>query len=1081
MPTVPATPPRVGMMATVRQRRALVTDVHDHAGHGGVLHLVRVEYTDSDGPPDDTLLWELEADARVISPRSLPRVEDTGPMPAADFDAIQRAARWLALSPYHGSAAPAAAPLAAPLFGAVQLDDFQLRPLATALQMPRVALMLADDVGLGKTIEAGLLLSELLMRRRLRRVLILCPAALRQQWRQELQTKFAIPFDLVDRDSTHQLRQRLGLDANPWLTFPRIIASYHYLKQEDVLADFRAVCQQAHRDAARLPWDLLIVDEVHNLAPAVTGHDSDLARMLREVCRWFEHRVFLSATPHNGYTRSFTGLLELLDPVRFTQQQELSARDRQRLGQVVIRRLKRDLNAYDRAQGRTPRFPDRKPEAKPVFFGPAERALAAAFDSFRKAARAQLLPQGRAAERAGSFAIEILNKRLLSCPSTFADSWHRFKEGLAPGEDEADLAEVVAAQRAAEADLDNDQEAECRRRQATRVAGAWFRRLQPLLQAPIQAVDAALARLGLVPDAAGQLPPPAADARLDCLLNLIGAHLRDSDRWMPDERLIVFTEYKTTLDYLAAALRAQPFMDDPARLRVLYGGLDETERESIKAAFNDPGDPVRLLLATDAASEGLNLQETARLVLHYDIPWNPARLDQRNGRLDRHGQARDVLVFHFTAESDADFLFLSRVMEKIEQVREDLGSMSELFESAFQRRFHEHHDQAAVLADLERGLAAPRRRTEVPIQDAARMAEDEAAAARHAAFARELDLSPETLRTTLTAALRADVPGDPLAGPDARGWYRLAQIPPAWRRLVDDALRTDAGAAQLGAKLALAFDPALFLQSCGARRVFRPPREAALLHLGHPLVRHALARLAHARYEGHERSQSRWTIRRGAVPPGADALLLLTVEEQAVNAWREPFHHWVQTTRWPVCAGRLGAPLPALPAAADRPGREDLRPDTIRRARDLWSAVEGDVKDWLTARGHALTADLRAELAAAGERERAAHTDLFRQRRAELDKALAQDVRALEAELAQLRDELDQPYLAASLTAQELRGQDAGAELARRREQHQHMRDLLQKEEQRLFANVLPARHTLRGAAMVFPVTVELRLPEVPA
>src|SRR5690606_7938778 len=121
----------------------------------------------------------------------------------------------------------------------------------------------------------------------------------------------------------------------------------------------------------------------------------------------------------------------------------------------------------------------------------------------------------------------------------------------------------------------------------------------------------------------------------------------------------------------------------------------------IKDAFNDPAAPVRVLLATDAASEGLNLQETARLLLHFEIPWNPSRLEQRNGRLDRHGQARDVTVYHFTSDDDADLRFLRRVVGKVEQIREDLGAVGELFDAAFARRFVDLEDGDTVTDMLD--------------------------------------------------------------------------------------------------------------------------------------------------------------------------------------------------------------------------------------------------------------------------------------------------------------------------------------------------------------------------------------------
>jgi SNF2 family DNA or RNA helicase len=339
--------PRVGLFATVRNRRGLTTSVEPFDGPTGRLHLVQIEYKDDQFPRDERLIWELEPASRLLEPTALPNVGSGDPMPAEDFDALLRATRWSAATPFldpDGSGPLERLPVASPFHGAVQVDDFQLVPLLKALRMPRVNLLLADDVGLGKTVEAGLILSELLLRRRLQRVLVLTPASLRLQWRDEMWDKFSLPFDLVDRAQTHALRRRLGMDANPWRSFSRIIASYHYLRQEDVLEQFLAACRTPE-GSPHLPWDLLIVDECHNLMPSAFGDDSDLCRMLRLLAPQFEHRLFLSATPHNGHTRCFTGLLEILDPVRFSQTDQLREAERGRVQQVVIRRLKREINA----------------------------------------------------------------------------------------------------------------------------------------------------------------------------------------------------------------------------------------------------------------------------------------------------------------------------------------------------------------------------------------------------------------------------------------------------------------------------------------------------------------------------------------------------------------------------------------------------------------------------------------------------------------------------------------------------------------------------------------------------------------
>jgi hypothetical protein len=199
------------------------------------------------------------------------------------------------------------------------------------------------------------------------------------------------------------------MDANPWRAFSRIIASYHYLRQEDVLAEFLAACRTPE-GSPHLPWDLLIVDECHNLMPSPFGDESDLCRMLRLLAPQFEHRLFLSATPHNGHTRSFTGLLEILDPVRFSQTDELKKAEKERIQQVVLRRLKREINA----RMNPPRFCRRNPpQALVLKLSAQEVALSVAFDDFRTAIRKLISSGETRRRRAGCFAVEILGKRLL--------------------------------------------------------------------------------------------------------------------------------------------------------------------------------------------------------------------------------------------------------------------------------------------------------------------------------------------------------------------------------------------------------------------------------------------------------------------------------------------------------------------------------------------------------------------------------------------------------------------------------------------------------------------------------------------
>ena len=788
--------------------------------------------------------------------------------------------------------------------------------------MPRVSLLIADDVGLGKTVEAGLILTELLLRRRIQRVLVLTPASLRQQWRDELKEKFALGFEVVDRPRTERLRRELGMDANPWRSFSRIVASYHYLRQPDVLEQFRTACR-APNGSPHLPWDLLIVDECHNLMPSPFGKDSDLCSMLRLVAPQFEHRLFLSATPHNGHTRSFTGLLEMLDPVRFSRTSEMTPTMRGRVEDVVVRRLKREIDAGAGA----PRFCRRHPpQAIPLVLDPRETALIAAFEAFRNAIRRLVANSAKRRRRAGHFAVEIFGKRLLSCPTAFAESWRRARQGFA--EEAADEAALQAAEHSWRQETGDDRETEQRGATAATVAGAWLKNFAGDLQDEMQRIEQALDALGF--DLNG--PPiteqtPRVDARFNALAALIDRLLLRAGDFREDERLIVFTEYKTTLDYLARRL-GERF--PPERVHTLFGtggaqGMTDADRELVKAAFNDPQAPVRILVATDAASEGLNLHRTARYLLHYDCPWNPSRLEQRNGRLDRYGQARDLTTHHFVSDGDDDLRFLAHVIAKADGIREDLGAVNEVFDRAAHRRLIQGDDIAAVQADLDAGINAKRGAAQIDADatvapgswNESGQSESTREVALLEAMAEEIDLHPEALGDTLETAM-AITGGRPQLRPAAElGFHRLLQPDlRGWRELIDESVRIGG---EQGPVPQLAFSAEPFIQRLGNLSVFLTRRDALLMHLAHPLMRRALGVLARRRYPG-ELQVSRWTVRRGEVPTGAEAAVLFSVEELAVNALRETFHCWLRTTAFPVRRGHLGEPLPHAWARQHRAG-----------------------------------------------------------------------------------------------------------------------------------------------------------------
>jgi superfamily II DNA or RNA helicase len=1005
-------------------------------------------------------------------------------MPAEDFDALLRATRWSAATPFiapDGSGPLGQLPLASPFHGAVQVDDFQLVPLLKALRMPRVSLLIADDVGLGKTVEAGLILTELLLRRRIQRVLILTPAALRLQWRDEMWDKFSLPFDLVDRDETHALRRRLGMDANPWRSFSRIITSYHYLRQDDVLEQFLAACRTPE-GSPHLPWDLLILDECHNLMPSAFGTDSDLCRMLRLVSPQFEHRLFLSATPHNGHTRCFSGLLEILDPVRFSQTDQLLEAERSRVRQVVIRRLKREINSRTNPPKFCTRLP---PQAIVLSLTPHEVALSTAFDAFRRSIRSLIADERGTRQRTGNFAVEILGKRLLSCAVAFADSWQRCQLGLAEDQPAPD-AEVHAAQRSLETETGDDRETHSRVSTAASVVGAWLKSVADPLQPQINALNHALAALQL------NQPPqelteinPLADSRYNALEELITRLLLNSTststpRWRDDERLVVFTEYKTTLDYLLRRLSAR-FGSD--RILTLFGGMDDAERADVKSRFNDPAHPVRILVATDAAAEGLNLQRTARFLLHFDCPWNPSRIEQRNGRIDRHGQPRDVSIFHFVTDQDQDLAFLAHIIRKADEIREDLGSANEIFDQAAHRRLIAGENARDVAADLDRQV----RHITGRIRIDADATIDTASEGRDAdtqlkALAAEIDLDPQALRDTLESAMAIRGGRPQLDCSDSPRTCKLINPSlPGWNEVIDESLRRPQTGGSLGPVSRIAFDTSPFLETVGQRLVFSPRPDVLMAHLSHPMLQHAVATLTRRRFPGTSDEVSRWTVRLAPLPPDTDAWILLSLEELAVNDLRETFHHWVRTVIFPVTNGTLLPPLPHTSALLLRGARTTHDTAHHNAARILFDDIEPDLKRRITSHTTQLTQSLLTQLEDTGKTARAEEDTRYRSRQAEVSSLIAANTLArLQREIEELSKQRREGTLfdeARRLDDINRSIEEKQAEIQRRTRHHSEVRDQLERERERILKFLLPKRYAMSGTAQVFPVSIEIRLP----
>jgi superfamily II DNA or RNA helicase len=908
--------PEVGQAVRVRNRLATVRAVEPYGSRtgSGRLHIVEIEYLDDWRYPEaEQLLWEVEATATVLGSTSLPGVDANRPDNPEALQSFVNAHRWTRLNRLRDSEDIKDEPLLGVWNSAIQVHAYQLEPVLKALAMPRVSLLLADGVGLGKTIQAGLVLEELLLRRR---ILVVCPAMLQRQWQYELRRKFNLDFRIIDSDSTFKLRREMGIDTNPWKAFPRIITSMDYLRMPDIRQQFLQASgagadaeTNGNRTTAHAPWDLLIVDEVHHFAPQSGSRASQRTQLLREIRFLFEHRIFASATPHNGKTVCFTGVLELLDPIRFQMTTEMDAKDRAHLDEVRIRRLKDDINK----QSIRPPFAEQLPPVElKLILSSQETALYAALRDYRRKGHAALSNASAAERWLGQFIFSLMTKRLLSCPFAFARTWWRHLEGdLEPDEGSLfDMARVSAEK--AEEQSKSDDERSVLEEDAARYSGAYFRSRGQTTDDLQRRVNHSLEALGYDRKTAEDQDKLAAlskksDSKTEALVRWVKQNLFSNGKLRDDERLIVFTEYKETLFYLEQRFLQEGF--DKNTLRLLYGGMSVDDFEAVKMEFEDPSAAVRLLLATDAASEGINMQEACRWVIHYDIPWSPSKLQQRNGRVSRHGQVRDVSVHYFRCDQEEDMDFLFYVAQKVEQVRQDLGSVERIFDAAIHRHFRGTPTPVQQMNLLvEQELARSPEKQELGVTPANHLA-DLTKRARELLENTDsrLGISSDALVSILKAAIAVEGQGSLEEITGRPGFYRL-KPPPHWEGLARQTLtvgpRTD--------RMELVFDSALVEEEVSGRRVLRLKKHQVLLRLGHPIMRQAMATLCRQLHDPTGQDPIyRWSLA-ALHRSGFEALLIFYYTITAINELREPLHE---------CAAKLPGELNPLAVAgfASRP------------------------------------------------------------------------------------------------------------------------------------------------------------------
>ena len=820
--------PSPGDIVVARGRHWLVTEVRpsslppDPRSRDGAEGetLVSLSSVEDDGIGEElSVLWEVEPGRRILEARTLPdpaqgRFDEPEVM-GAFLDAL----RWGTVTNAESTV------LQAPFRSGIAIEDYQLEPLVRVLRLPRANLLIADDVGLGKTIEAGLVVQELLLRQRIRRVMVVCPAHLTTKWRDEMAERFGLDFQIVDTEGLRAVRRERGLHANPFRVHLRTIVSFSWLRGQRCQRLIDEFLAEGDGASHLQPLDLLIVDEAHHCAPPGRGRyaiDSQQTRAVRRVAARSEHRLFLSATPHNGYEESWTALLAMLDPQRFARGVTPSPAA---LQPVLVRRLKSEIQEPDGS----PRYCERDVRSIVVQYSEPELEVHRLLREYIQLRR-QRLARSAGGARSADLITLLLKKRLFSSPFAFSRTLGVHVRAVRETAGECELAPQWSETQRREllfgdwADDDSFQEAEeAAADTATRAAGV-----------PTDAERAHLEKLVRWAERHGQ----ESDAKAQALIAYLRGVCRGGEpdgRWT-DERVVIFTEYRDTQGWLADLLERYGLAEG-GRLGLLHGGTDEEERERIKDEFQKPPalHPVRLLLATDTASEGIDLQLHCHRLVNYDIPFNPNRLEQRAGRIDRYGQTAVPEVYHFVGahweragveNMDADLEFLTRVAVKVATMREDLGSVNPVLAQAVEdRMLGRERPGFDVGAVTPKSAAREALKIERELREDARRLRDSLSSSAGA-----LHCTPVDIQRVVRVGLR--IGRQPALHPETdpqsdQVVFRVPQLTGSWARTTSGLEDRDYG------RRPISFDAQL-----AASR-----QDLVLAHLNHPLVAMATALL----------------------------------------------------------------------------------------------------------------------------------------------------------------------------------------------------------------------------------------------
>jgi ERCC4-related helicase len=586
-----------GARVVIRDAEWIVQRVDKTSTGGQALHVIGISELVKD--KEAIFLDEMEKRIDILDPAKTKLVQD---------DSSSYQASLLYMESLLRKTPPTDENLYIGHKGAMDSVPYQLDPAIQALKQPRQRILIADAVGLGKTLEAGILLSELIRRGKGKRILVLAVKSMLTQFQKEMWARFTIPLTRLDSLGIQRIRSQIPTNHNPFYYYDKSIISIDTLKQD---IEYRTYIENAY-------WDVIVIDEAHNVAER--GKNSSLrAKLAKLLSRRSDTLIMLSATPHDGKAKSFASLMNMLDPTAIANPAAYGPED---IKGLYIRRFKKDIQSQVESA-----FKEREIR---VAHCRASLEEENAFDVFTKLVFASI-DQKRTGKQLFKTTLE---KSLFSSPAACLDTLHnrigRLREKKNAGYD-SDIESLEALAQT-----------------VCHISSTAFSKYQKLLTTITDKQK--------------------------------GFGWTGKDK---TDRLVIFTERIESLGFLHANLLRDLNLKD-GQINILHGGMSDREQQGIVEEFGKEVSPVRLLIASDVASEGINLHYLCHRLIHFDIPWSLMVFQQRNGRIDRYGQERTPKIVYLVTHSDnekvrGDMRILELLIQKDNETVKNIGDPAEFY------------------------------------------------------------------------------------------------------------------------------------------------------------------------------------------------------------------------------------------------------------------------------------------------------------------------------------------------------------------------------------------------------------------